>query len=336
MSVPSATPARSSLPPGTPLENLEIVQCIGVSATGFVYSAHDRERGRALSVREYMPMALSQRLRNDVRPRVGAQAAFEAGLRRFCADAQRVQRSAHPSLVEVERVLHAGDTAYVLMPARAGRGLYESLGAGPPTLHVRRVESWLRGIGDAVAAMHREGNLPHGAIRPSRLFVNDEGRLVLGLPDGARWKVAETVPSVLNAQSPWFAPEQLQGGVLGPWTDIYAFGAVAHWLITGRAPTAARERRPRGLQPTLASLAGANWPKPWLHAIEASLSLDPGLRPHSIPHWLEVMGLSDRRSRRRRTGESHLLQSAGVAARPRPLDPPLWPKPVRVAAQHAG
>lgn len=134
MTVPSATPARSSLPPGTPLDGLEIVRCIGVCATGFVYSVHDRQRGRALSVREYMPMGLSQRVRNAVRPRVGAQAAFEAGLRCFCTDAQRVQRTAHPSLVEVERLLHAGETAYVVMPARAGRGLYQSLGAEPPTL----------------------------------------------------------------------------------------------------------------------------------------------------------------------------------------------------------
>jgi serine/threonine protein kinase len=246
-----------------------------------------------------------------------------------------VQRTAHPSLVEIDRVIRSGETAYVVMPARAGRSLYESLGAAPPTLHVRRVESWLRGIGDALAALHREVNLPHGAIKPSRLFVNDEGRLVLGLPDGARWKIAEAVPAALNVQSPWFAPEQLHGGALGPWTDIYALGALAHWLITGQAPTAARERRPRGLHPSLASLAGANWPKPWLQAIEASLSLDAGVRPRSIDHWLDVMGLCDRRSRRRRPGESLLLQSAGVSMRPRPLDPPQWPKPVRVAAQQA-
>lgn len=337
MPVPSTTLARSSLPPGTSLDGLEIVQCIGVSATGFVYSAHDRQRARALAVREYMPMGLSQRVRRDVRPRVGAQPAFEAGRRRFCADAQRVQRTAHPSLVQIERVLHAGETAYVVMPARAGRGLYDSLGVVPPTLHTRRIESWLRGIGDAVAALHREANLPHGAIKPSRLFVNDEGRLVLGLPDGTRWKIAETMPSALNVQSPWLAPEQLQGGALGPWTDIYALGAVAHWLLTGRPPMAARERRPRGLQPTLASLAGANCPKPWLQGIEASLSLDPGVRPRTIDHWLEAMGLADRRSRRRVVGESLLLQGSGatIAASPRLPTPPQWQAPARQTAQAA-
>jgi serine/threonine protein kinase len=332
MPVSSETPARSSLSPGTLLDGLEIVQCSGVSATGFVYSARDRRSGRMLTVREYMPMGLAQRLHTEVVPRAGAQPAFEAGLRRFYLDAQRLQRVAHPSLVAVERLSQQGGTAYLVMPAYAGRGLYENFGAVPPTLHARRVESWLRGVSDAMAALHREANLPHGAVKPSRLFINEEGRLVLGVPDGARWKIAEAVPSALNVRSPWLAPEQLHGGVLGPWTDIYALGAVAYWLLSGQAPTPARERLPRGLQPTLASLAGATWPKPWLQGIEASLSLDAGLRPRTIEQWLEVMGLCDRRSRRRVPGESLLLQSARSSAPPRPPAPPQWLPPARRAA----
>lgn len=134
-------PVRSSLPPGTPLDGFEITPCSGVSATGFIHSARDRRLARTLTVREYMPVGLAQRLRNEAVPRIGAKLAFDAGLRRFMSDAQRLQRTPHPSLVQIERLHQEGGTAYLVMPAHAARSLSESFGAVPPTLHARRVAS---------------------------------------------------------------------------------------------------------------------------------------------------------------------------------------------------
>ena len=50
----------------------------------------------------------------------------------------------------------------------------------------------------------------------------------------AKFTAHGDVTSVLAGTPAYMAPEQLRGANLGRWTDIYALGAVAYFIITGR------------------------------------------------------------------------------------------------------
>jgi hypothetical protein len=99
----------------------------------------------------------------------------------------------------------------------------------------------------AVAHGHRLLVL-HREIEPTRLVVDDEGRVVvqdfgvarLFEPDDAVATNAREQP-LRRYTSPYAAPEQRSGEPVSTSTDIYALGAVLHELLTGALPGAARE-----------------------------------------------------------------------------------------------
>ena len=87
---------------------------------------------------------------------------------------------------------------------------------------------------------HSKGVL-HRDIKPSNIMLTKDG-----VPKIMDFSIAEisAAPSGLTGVvgSPMYmAPEQVRAQPLGPWTDLYALGAVLFHLLTGEAPFYAEE-----------------------------------------------------------------------------------------------
>ena len=133
----------------------------------------------------------------------------------------------------------ANNTAYMVMRYYPGRTLKEerSCWDAPPD------EAWLRRlvlpILDALEKLHLEG-VYHRDISPDNIVMLEDGSPVLLDFGSARRVICDRTQALTAVLKPNFAPVEQYADppVLrqGPWTDLYALGAVVHYMMTGQAP----------------------------------------------------------------------------------------------------
>lgn len=290
--------ARQPLRPGTAIGGGETLECVGGGRTGLVYRMLDRANDRQFALREYMPLGLAHRVGNDVVPFADAEVAFAQGLHRFVDDANRLAGFDHPALVKSHRVWSIGGSACMALPLLHGRSLAQELRRLPRPLPQARLETWLRGLSEALVCLHRSGTV-HGQVSPAQVMVLDSGALVLREFDNARWALGEA--QWQRGSDPWLAPEQLDALTaparpVGAWTDVYALAALMHYAITGRTPVPAAQRSGADPQVPLTAVAGGDYSHRLLRALDRALNLPPQARPQSMVQFMGSLGLVERRT----------------------------------------
>lgn len=171
------------------------------------------------------------------------RAGDEKVLARFQREVRATARLSHWNTIEIFDYGHTSDgTFYYVMEYLPGMSLAELVkqhGALPP----ERAVYLLRQVCDALAEAHGMG-LIHRDIKPGNIFVAQRGAVydVAKLLDfGLVKPLMEDQPLELTAEgtitgSPLFmSPEQATGETRADVrSDIYALGAVAYYLVTGR------------------------------------------------------------------------------------------------------
>lgn len=263
-----------------------------LSTSGFfmTYLARDEE-GEPFVIREYLPARLARRGGDDPCPFVddNKRLAFDLGLETFLAEAGALARVDHPNVVKVVAFFRANETAYVVRRHEPGHSLQEVI----RLLSERGeaiTEDVLRHIFvavlDGLQEVH-DRELLHLDIQPGNIYLRKNGQPMLINFGASRLPLRElNVPSrtALGAlYTPGFAaPEQeVPGGPIGAWTDIYAIGATLHACLAGRPPVAARARRRADtLEPAQRRWLGQYSPQ-LLELIDWCMHLDSGRRPQS-------------------------------------------------------
>lgn len=331
-----------ALPPGTRIADLELQRCIASSPLGFDYLAHSPGSATPCRVVEYLPEPFAERRGMQVTVRPGAAPAFDAGRRAFQLDADRFALPRHDALMVARRLLVEHGTAYVQLPWIEGQTLAGEIGRYGAPVDPADVRGWLRAIGGALAQLHR-GGVVHGGVSPGRVLRVAGARVLLGLPESARWALSPWRPELIDVDDPALAPEQLfepaaRAAAIGPWTDVYGLATMAHLAIAGSLPPPARQRDACLSRPSLVNFAGGRWDAAMLLAIDRALSPDAASRPRSMDDFMAAMGLMERRARPRVPGESlltHVLdQPVPARAAPAPARAQVPPAaaPVRPAA----
>ncbi len=238
---------HDALPAGTRFGEFEIIRVLGVGGFGIVYLAQDHSLERQVALKEYMPAALAAR---GVGAMVTVRASsfaetYAVGLRSFVKEARLLARFDHPSLVKVYRFWEDNGTAYMVMPYLPGRTLRDARRAmtGPPD------EAWIRGVLapllDVLELLHREGVF-HRDIAPDNILLPSEGAPILLDFGAARRVINDRTQSLTAILKPSYAPIEQYAEMAamrqGPWTDIYALGAVLHYLLFGVPPAPATAR----------------------------------------------------------------------------------------------
>ena len=174
-------------------------------------------------------------------------------LERFRREIQVAAKLQHPQIVPVLTTGETDGLPYYTMPFIAGESLRARLAAGP--LGVGEAVGLLRDVARALAFAHKQG-VVHRDIKPENVLLSE------GSASVADFGIAKAISVAKGADRPdaasagpdfqtgaltqvgtslgtpaYMAPEQVAGD---PNTDhradIYAFGAVAYELLTGRPP----------------------------------------------------------------------------------------------------
>jgi serine/threonine-protein kinase len=173
------------------------------------------------------------------------RAGDPAMLQRFEREVRATATLTHPNAVQVFDYGHTPDgTFYYVMEFLPGPTLEELVKRDGP-LPPERAVHFLRQLCGALGEAHAVG-LIHRDIKPGNVIVCERGRV----PDVAKLLDFGLVQSAAPAESDekltqvgsvlgtpaFLAPEQASGEAVDGRTDIYALGALAYFLLTGRPP----------------------------------------------------------------------------------------------------
>ena len=289
-SAPSPAPAagtdHDALPPGTRFGEFEILRVLGVGGFGIVYLANDHSLEREVALKEYMPASLAAR---GAGPQITVRSSsfaetYAIGLRSFVNEARLLARFDHPSLVKVYRFWEDNATAYMVMPYLQGVTLRDTRRrmAHPPD------EPWIRSVISPILAalelLHREG-VYHRDIAPDNILLPHDGPPVLLDFGAARRVISDRTQSLTAILKPSYAPIEQYAEMTqlrqGPWTDLYALGAVIHYLLFGAPPAPATARAVQDDVEAIENRIVPGVSPRFLEAVSWMLSVRPNQRPQS-------------------------------------------------------
>ena len=283
----------SGLGAGVRIGEYEIVRELGFGGFGITYLARDRVLERLVAVKEYFPAEWgTRRTDGTIGPRTtGAAGDYAWGLERFVDEARALARLDHPAIVKVHRVVEAGGTAYMVMEYVEGRSLAEELQVSG-TLPEARVRALLSGLAEGLGAVHAAGLL-HRDIKPANVMLRSrDGSPALIDFGAAREQLGRKSRSITTVLTPGYAPiEQYSAkGRQGPWTDVYALGALAYAALSGRVPDDATERVLDDQLAPLDTATATPVSGGLARVVDAALAVEMRRRPQDMGEWLALLG----------------------------------------------
>ncbi len=287
-----AGPDFVALRAGQRVGRYEVLGVLGHGGFGITYRALDRQLGREVAIKEYLPAALAvRRDGTTVLPRSPHEADdFNWGRTRFVEEGRTLaglQKS--PAIVRVFDFLEFNGTAYIVMELVQGETLDHRLKRTGP-LPPAAIERLLWPLLDGLACVHANGFL-HRDIKPANILVDAEGDPTLidfGASRAAMAGRSVALTAVFTLE--YAAAEQVTSARQGPWTDIYALSGTLYRAITGKPPPNVFDRMTEDRYEPLALLQPPGFSRRLLLGIDAGLAVKAGDRPQTIPGWRTVLG----------------------------------------------
>jgi len=212
---PRAAPAFPSS-----IGRFQVLRVLGRGAQGIVYLAEDPELHRLVAIKTLR--------RHRASP--GA----------LITEARSAGRLKHPNIVPVYDIGEHRGAPYVVYEYVEGRSLRDVLKERAPlppdeAVHIARQ------IADAIAYAHDEG-IVHRDLNPNNICIERNGSARVMDFGIATMSGAEVTPGgPIWGTVSYMAPEQIQGGRLGPATDIFQLGLIVYEMLTNQCAVRADE-----------------------------------------------------------------------------------------------
>jgi predicted Ser/Thr protein kinase len=238
----------------------ELLREVGRGGTAVVYVARQRDLGRFVALKEL--------------------AAFHAAkpevVERFLRESRVTSALNHPNVVTVHEYLEHEGTAFIAMEYFERGSLRPWVGRLDLPQIVGVLEGVLAGLGHAEAH-----GIVHRDLKPENVMVTSAGGIKItdfGIAKAlqASRGRALTASGTTVGTPAYMAPEQALAAGIGPWTDLYAVGAMAYELLSGDVPF------PEDESPLVTLLRHANEPVPALREVEPST-------PQALSDWVAGM-----------------------------------------------
>ncbi|WP_017349027.1 serine/threonine protein kinase [Pantoea sp. A4] len=293
----TTTTIPGALPAGFRFNEFEIQDVIGGGGFGIVYRAWDHQLERTVAIKEYMPVSLAMRSEEGhdlVLRGERFQKLFSAGLNSFIQESRLLARFNHPGLLHVLRFWEQNGTAYMCTLYYSGMTLKAWQQQSPATIDEAWIRRLLPPLFGAISTIHREGYL-HRDISLDNIQIQENQLPVLLDFGSARKEIGNLSDETEIMLKPGFAPieqysEEAESDQ-GPWTDIYALGAVLHSLIVGTPPPASVVRCIEDSYQSLTQRGLQGFSLPLLHAIDRALAMKPQDRPATIDEFASLIHL---------------------------------------------
>ena len=278
----------------------ELESVLGRGGFGITYLAWDTNLNQRVAIKEFLPTELAVRTTDRTVHPLSAEHedVFNWGLSRFIEEAQTLARFSHPSIVQVRSVFEANNTAYMVMDYVEGLSFSRAM-RSPHYQAEPELKRILFHLLDGVELIHKAGFI-HRDIKPDNIFLQETGIPVLLDFGSARESASDKSRTLTALVTPGYAPfEQYDTSSAadrqGPWTDIYALGALLYRTVTGKAPIDAMARMAAQLDgkevlEPASQIGGEAYSPKFLAAIDHALAFRPTSRPQSIAAWRAELG----------------------------------------------
>ncbi|MCM1245133.1 MAG: serine/threonine protein kinase [Roseburia sp.] len=281
------------LPIDTLLGNCyRIAGCIGVGGFGIIYLCEDVLLQRNVAVKEYFPEQWAQREETyvDIRES-GMLEAYRFGLQSLLKEAKITAHFIQsPHIGTIYDVFEENDTAYLVMEYLTGSSIgkeFKKWNNTPYKPH--EMAEIMSPVLKALEEIHKQG-IVHSDLSPGNIMRTKKGDITL-IDFGAAKYSRDDQPAISAAflKTDYAAPEQYRTAKEGraedegPWTDIYAVGAMMYYFLTGHKPSSALARL-SGNSTELVSPKeyGVKLKKGWMRLIHRCMELEYSRRISSV------------------------------------------------------
>ena len=218
------------LEPGQQLGPYEIVSSLGAGGMGEVYRARDARLGRDVALKVLPP---------DVTKEPGR-------LERFDREARAIAALNHPHIVTIYSTEEADGIRFLTMELVDGCTLSDLVVSSG--MAIPRFLEIAIPLADALAAAHQK-QITHRDLKPGNVMVSNDGRVkvldfglarVGGGAAGEETLIATQAPithhGTIVGTMPYMSPEQVEGLVIDPRSDLFSLGVIFHELLAGERP----------------------------------------------------------------------------------------------------
>lgn len=276
---------RLALPVGVQIQQYKVESVLGYGGFGIVYKARHIHLGQEFAIKEFLPQEIATREGTTVHPLTTHESGdYDEGMKRFLAEAkQLVQFRDSPSIVSCADFFEANGTAYLVMDFEDGMALSALLAERHKRgkeLSEEQLLDIVLPLLDGLDTIHSAGVL-HRDIKPGNILVRRSDERPVLIDFGAAKQNFSKHSKSMAPYSPGYAAFEQSGedGDLGPWTDIYAVGAVMWRMISNKVPVKAENRvraRLRGSEdpmPSAMSIGQGRYSASLLAAIDKCLAV---------------------------------------------------------------
>jgi serine/threonine-protein kinase len=197
-------------------QRFEILNELGRGGMGVVYKARDTRLERDVAIKVLRTTS------NEEVARLGQEARAAATLN-------------HPGIVTIHDFEAGFDGHFIAMEYVPGEPLDRTLKTNPVRIYNLLLRI-LQQVADAVAYAH-DHHVIHRDLKPGNILLTpDDNVKILDFGIAARLESGDGNIATVCGTPFYMAPEQIRGEAPTPATDVYAFGATAFHLATGRPP----------------------------------------------------------------------------------------------------
>src|SRR6476660_6369947 len=251
--------------PTTLAGRYRVLDRLGSGGMATVYLAEDERLGRKVAVK---------RLHSD---------SPEDAARRFECEAKVGASLSHPNLVTVFDTVAVDEGVLIVMEYVEGENLAQLMAR--ERVPAEQAVSIIRQVAGALDHAHQAG-VVHRDVKPANILIAPDGKakvVDLGIATASERTQITAAGTVLGTPS-YMAPEQLEGGAITKSVDLYALGAVAFELLSGRK--ARQGRTPVEIAHQIANdpvtdirEVWSDAPPPAADTLNRAMSRDPEARP---------------------------------------------------------
>lgn len=269
---------------------------IGFGGFGIIYKAWDESLDRVVAVKEYYPTMYLSRLSGEKTARIydrKNQGDFEQGKKTFLNEARNLAKfNNHPNIVHVYDFFEENGTAYFVMEHLEGCNLKKYMQINRKRGQVMSVDTAVQitqAVLSALKVTHAAGIL-HRDIKPGNIFICKDTTIKLIDFGAARFSDTDKEKTRSVIITPGYAPvEQYQTrSKQGPYTDIYAVGAVLYEMLVGEKPDESINRKvedtledPSKCNPSVPANIGS--------AVMRALAVQPEIRFQNVEQFSKAL-----------------------------------------------
>ncbi len=285
---------------GTQIAEYKIIDYLGEGGFGITYLAEDQSLIKKVVIKEYFPAEMTIRSSDSVSVTAKSQTEdnYQFGLDKFLEEGRVLAQFNHPNIVKVGRYITENNTAYLIMDFEEGEDLNDYLKRTgfKGNMTETELKGYLVPILNGLQAVHEKGLL-HRDVKPGNIYLRKNAEPMLIDFGAARYALGEHSKSMSSIISMGYAPPEQYSSKAkqSPASDLYAWGATAYQLITGKPPVESPDRsnaifeeEPDPLK-ALSNTHVGKYSKELLATIDQCLNLAQKNRPQSAKAVLAML-----------------------------------------------